>query len=127
MDWVCAAGCTLFMPSGSADHLYVILNCPKDFLGLPPQSCILVNFSTVRNAPYDPTCIVQSGSHSFINSTSYIYYRHARIETAMHLSSMVANNYFNPHQPVNEGLLSSIIAGLYASKFTPNFIKTLEI
>jgi len=79
MAWVCQAGGTLLIPSGPAYHLFVMLNNPTDFPTYPPQSCILVSFSTIRPGPYDATRVVQAGVHPFVKETSFVAYRQARI------------------------------------------------
>ena len=58
MPWVCQAGATLLIPSGAGNHLFVILNSPTDFPAYPPQSCVLISFSTIRAGPYDTTRMI---------------------------------------------------------------------
>ena len=73
-------GGTLIIPSGpKGKHFFIILNKPKDFAGYI-NSSVLVNVSSIRNAPYDNTCILEPGSHPFIKQRSYIAYRHARVD-----------------------------------------------
>ena len=71
MPWACQAGATLLIPSGVGNHLFVILNSPTDYPNYPPQSCVLVSFSTIRTGPYDATRIVQAGTHPFVQVDSY--------------------------------------------------------
>jgi hypothetical protein len=125
-DWVCAAGSTLLIPSGPlGKHLFVVLNDPTDFEDYPPQSCVSVCLCTIRNPPYDTTRIIGAGAHPFITSSSYISYRHARIDQAAHLESLVRNKQFSPLEPVSEDLLAQIRSGLHLSRQTPNYLKLI--
>jgi len=126
--WDCSAGSSLLVPSGpSGNHLHIILNNPTVFEGYTSDHCVLVGVSTIRNAPYDETCTIEPGKHSFIVEPSFVTYRHARVETANKLLSFVETQYFIPRDPVDNELLAEITAGIYKSKHTPNFIKQLLI
>jgi hypothetical protein len=127
MPWVCQAGGTLLVPSGPGYHLFVILNAPTDFPNYPPQSCILVSFSTIRSGPYDHTRIVPTGAHPFIKEASFIAYRQARMETSAVLAERVASGMYVDRGLVDEALRTDLIAGLYASPLTPRYLKKLEI
>ena len=126
MAWVCQAGGTLLIPSGPGYHLFVILNSPADFPTYPPQSCILVSFSTVRG-PHDTTRTVQAGAHPFIKEPSFVAYRQARMERSAVLEDRVASGTHIAWEPVNETLRLDLIAGLYASPLTPRYLKNLTI
>lgn len=126
MAWVCKAGGTLLIPSGPGYHLFVILNSPADFPTYPPQSSILVSFSTVRG-PHDNTRTVQAGAHPFIKEPSFAAYRQARMERSAVLADRVASGTQIAREPVNEALRLDLIAGLYASSLTPRYLKYLTI
>lgn len=127
MAWVCQAGGTLLIPSGSGYHLFVVLNDPTDYPTYPPQSCVLVSFSTIRRGPYDATRVVQPGAHPFIKDPSFVAYRQARMETAPALAGRVDVGYYIAREPVPEALRQDLIAGLYQSPLTPQYLKKLHI
>jgi len=125
-EWDCKAGATLLIPSGNqGNHLYVILNDPQDFEGYQPQSCISVCLCTIRNGPYDKTCVISTGSHSFVVSDSYIAYRHARLDPASHLLQLVERQIFIPLEPFDDEPFEKIRSGLLDSAQTPNYLKQL--
>lgn len=122
-EWRCIPGNTLLIPSGTAgNHLFVVLNEPKDFDGYLDSS-ILVDICTIRNAPYDDTCVLQPGAHAFIVNQSYVAYKYARLERQIDLIKKVQSLIFTPHMPIDNELLRNIQDGLYISRQTPNFLK----
>lgn len=126
-EWTCVAGSTLIIPSGpSGEHLFVILNEPKDISG-HINSSVLVNVSSIRKAPYDDTCILEPGSHAFIKQRSYIAYRHARIDREDSLIQKVNTSLFRPHDPLDDELLKRIQIGLYKSPQTRRFLKETDL
>lgn len=127
MPWVCNPGGTLLVPSGETHHLFVILNAPSDFETYAPQSCVLVSFSTIRQGPYDATRVVQAGVHPFIREPSFVAYRHTRMETSTVLAQRADAGIYIPREPVSNDLRRDLIAGLYASPFTPRYLKKLKI
>lgn len=127
MAWVCNPGGTLLVPSGETHHLFVILNTPADFDTYPPKSCVLVPFSTIRKGPYDATRVVQAGAHPFLKAPSFVAYRHARMERADMLAQRAAAGMYIPREAVSEALRLDLIAGLYASPLTPQFLKRLKL
>ena len=127
MAWACQAGGTLLVPSGQGHHLFVILNAPADFDTYPPQSCVLVSFSTIRNGPYDTTRVMNPGAHPFIRQQSFVAYRQARMETAQTLSSRVDSGIYIPRDPVSEEIRKDLVAGLYVSPLTPGYLKKLKL
>ena len=99
--WRCIAGSAFLIPSGSlGNHFHVVLNDPKDFAGYPPRSCVACCICTIRNGPYDKTCIVERGEHKFIVADSYVAYRDARIDIAIHLEKLVAAQVVFPQDSV---------------------------
>lgn len=125
--WTCIPGGTLIIPSGpTGKHLFVILNKPKDFAGYK-NSSVLVNISSIRKAPYDDTCILEPGSHPFINQRSYIAYRHARVDREESLIQKVNALLFTPHEPLDDELLEQIHNGLYESPQTRRFLKEIDL
>jgi len=128
VPWECKAGSTLYIPSGPAgNHLFVILNDPADFKIFPSQSCVLVNFSTVRKAPYDKTVVVDAGVHPFLKDKSYVRYRSVKCERAADLEKRVQLLLLAAGQPVSEELLKRIKEGFYQSDQTPRDFKELKL
>ncbi len=122
-DWSCTPGSTLLIPSGpEGNHLFIILTSPKDFDGYRDSS-VLVNVSTIKKGPFDDTCVLQPGEHSFIVSNSYVAYRQARVERRTDLIDKVESRFFIPHDPVSDELLKRIQKGLHQSKQTRKFLK----
>jgi len=125
-NWTCTAGNTLLIPSGpQGNHLFIILTDPQDYDGHPPKSCISACICTIRKGPYDKTCIIPGGSHPFINNESYVDYRNARLDQAVHFINSIKSGFFTPKEPVDSQLLKKIFDGLANSKQTPNYIKHL--
>lgn len=127
MPWACQAGGTLLIPSGERYHLFVVLNSPIDYSTYPPQSCVLVSFSTIRLGPYDTTRIIPPGVHPFIQALSFVAYRQARMETVLSLVAGVNAGMYIPRDPIPEDLRKNLIEGLYVSPLTPRYLKMLEI
>ena len=108
-------------------HLFVILTDPTDFEDYERQSCASVNVSTIGTAPYDATCVIEPGAHPFIVSPSWVAYRHARIDPALHLIGCVQSGSFVPMPPLSAELLKRIRDGLNKSRQTPNYLKQLRL
>ena len=120
-------GGTLIIPSGpNGNHLFIILNEPKDFAG-HINSSVLVNVSSIRKAPYDKTCILEPGSHPFIKQQSFMAYRHARIDREESLIQKVNASLFRPHDPLDDELLKRVQIGLYKSPQTRRFLKETDL
>ena len=125
--WTCMAGGTLIIPSGPrGKHLFIILNEPKDFAGYL-NSSVLVNACSIRKAPYDDTCILESGNHPFITQRSYIAYRHARVDREESLIKKVNASLFTPHKPLDDELLNRVQNGLYKSPQTRRFLREINL
>lgn len=125
-EWVCVAGGTLLIPTGSYGyHLFIILNDPKDFDGYL-ESSVLVGISTIRRARYDDTYVLTAGTHSFVKIDSYVVYRDARIERLSSLAQKVKSGLFKPHDPVTQKILDAARQGLFESKHTRNYLKKFK-
>jgi len=125
-SWKCAAGSTILIPSGPlGNHLFVVVIDPSDFDGHPKQSCISVSICSIRDIPYDKTCIVQPLEHPFIKHPSYVSFRNTRIDMASHLEKMASDQSAFPQVDTSLELLTKIRSGILASKQTPNFYKLL--
>lgn len=132
MPWVCGAGSTVILPTTNStpqDHLFVILNDPKNFIGFPKNSCVLVSFSTITERPYDNTCEIcpKICTHSFIRVPSFIYYRYAKLRPAEMICKMVEDHIGTPRETLESILVDMIRDGLRNSPHTPPYLKELDI
>lgn len=116
MPYIPGRGHTLLIPSGTSNdpdkkHLFVIVTeCSQD------GGHLLVNFSTIREGVYfDPACIVEPGEHPFITVRSYIEYRLARRDMAIHLQRCVDGWLFQKKDDCDQALLNKISAGVAQS------------
>jgi hypothetical protein len=128
--WQPQAGATLLIPSGSRGyHLFVLLNDPKPFEGYGSRPLVLlVNLSSIHpGTPHDPTCILQAGAHPFIQQTSFVAYRYARIDPADDLIHRVQQAFFQPHAFMPPEVFADIKEGLSASPFTKREFKRLVL
>ena len=125
-DWEGVAGGTLLIPSGPADHLFVIVIKSSDFDGYAQSQCISVNISSIKDGMYhDEACVLKAGCHPFINHDSYVLYSHARIDSENHLINQVNSGRMVPKESVSGELLEKIIQGLKDSTHTKRYIKEL--
>lgn len=125
-DWEGIAGGTLLVPSGSSNHLFIILIKSSDFEGYIPNQCISVNVTSIHDGVnHDETCILQAGCHPFITHDSYVIYSRARIDSEKHLKGQVDSGRMIPKEPIDEALLEEIIQGLKDSIFTKKYLKQL--
>ncbi len=128
--WQAREGETLLMPSGSqGDHLFVILNNPKQFPGYGPNPCVvLVNLSTVRQGiKHDGTCVLAAGCHPFVKQDTFVVYRSARIETEAYLDKLVKQGLFKPHDAMDAVIVTKIKIGLKSSPLTKLDFKQIPI
>lgn len=71
----CTGNSFRFFDAGTTAHLYVIIAQDAE----PPSQCLAVNVTTIRNGPYDKSCILEPGDHACIKNRSWIFYRQAAI------------------------------------------------
>jgi hypothetical protein len=118
------------MPSGpDGNHLFILLNDPKVFDGYGARAhVVLVCVSSIRDGiPHDTTCELESGCHVFVKRSSYVLYRHARIEAAKRLEKLVEQGVFKPHSPVSPELLERVKRGLRSSPFATREFKEFDL
>jgi hypothetical protein len=112
-----APGQTFHIPSGpKGSHLFIIALGPVKLpnYGKQPQVITAAITSVRENVPHDPTCIIDPGEHPFIKHTSYIAYRHMRIDPASHIQTMLAGTW-TPCEDCSSALLERIIRGVTIS------------
>ncbi len=121
-----SVGKTFLMPSGqNKEHLFFVILGPVDIEFLPRQQFLLVNATSIRpDIPYDDACILNAGDHPFINTTSYIAYRYARLETKNHLEQLLGI-VLKPHADCSPELLERIIDGARKSRQIRKELKVL--
>lgn len=123
-DYAPIKGSTLLIPSGTSSdpgkqHLFVVITNPC----LAGQQ-LLVSISTVKaGQAHDPTCLVQAGSHPFIQADSYVFYAKPRQLPRQGIIKCVAGTLFTPKDECEAQLLARIREGLAISPFTPRWAK----
>lgn len=127
--WVAAPGQTLLRPSGSKNHLYVILlvDVVLDQFGYGASpKLVMVNATTIRDGvPHDTACCLAPGCHPFIGDPSYMRYRDAVIEDVQHVTSMVNQGVWPGHQPTAAGVLTQILSGVCVSALVRRELKRI--
>jgi len=110
---------TLLIPSGSSQHLFVILTNPCD-----GNQCCVASFSSVKDGgKHDTTCLVAAGEHPSISKDSFIEYRMADVLPCDRITQFVTKWYYTPKPDVSEKLFERIRAGIEASDFTPRRVQ----
>lgn len=97
----------------TASHLFIVLTNANQ-----NQEVLAINITS--SDKFDPTCILTSKDHSFINRKSYVSYRYCHIFTVDKLKKLVIKTY----EPIGQDILDRIIKGLYQSKYTKQKIKS---
>lgn len=130
MEWKAKAGDTFLKYSGSVSHLFIVLFDPfqhvekgyGDFLYIAS-----VNITSIHNAKYDLTCILQAGDHPFIKHSSYVNYRMLECELFSVVQKRVESGEYPLQAPISKDLLYRIVAGIFESDNTKNrFLKELK-
>lgn len=127
-SWVACVGATLLAPSGpQGQHLFVVLNDPREFSGYGNAVCIvMVPLDSIKaGILHDATCELDSGAHTFLTRPSFVNYRYTRIEQVRHLEGLVANGIFRPREPIDPHILRRLLNGLLTSPFTKREFKRL--
>jgi hypothetical protein len=115
---------TLLIPSGpltdtDRKHLFILLTDPHvDDVG---KNCVLmVSISTVRQSvPYDSTCMLYRGDHTFVKHDSYVFYQKARLEEADKVLRGVKGGLLVPQDPLSGEVFARVCKGLEDSRLTP--------
>lgn len=129
-DWEVRAGATLLVPSGpQGQHLFIVLNDPREFPNYGKAVCVVVvPLDSIKSEiRYDTTCELPAGLHPFITRPTFVNFSYARIEQVRHLLTMVDNGLCTPHVPIDDAVVARIKAGLAASPFTKREFKLLHI
>jgi hypothetical protein len=114
---------TLLVPSGpitdiDRKHLFILLT---DYMldEANTQSVLMVSLSSVKqNIPYDASCVLHAGEHSFVKRDSYVVYQKARIEATDKLLRGIKDGKLIPQEPMKKEVFDKVIAGLLTSPFT---------
>ena len=109
---------TLLALSGRLDHLHVICNDPVHY-PIDGCDCVLaVNISSVKNGvPYDPTCILKVGDHTFVRHDSYVVYEKAVIWKVGNIDKYVAAGNIKPFSDdMPEDVFKRILEGFDISE-----------
>jgi hypothetical protein len=109
------AGDTFLIPDGITTHLNFVIAVLAD------GSLVICHFTT-RRSRSDPTCIVQTGEHPFIDRETAIRYDQAYICTADHIGNL--NGVITKQlEALSQALLARIRQGALDSPQTPDPIK----
>lgn len=104
------------VPSGSGNHLFFVLTDPSKH-----SSVLMVNATTLHtNAPFDGSCLLGVGDHSFFQHDSYIRYLSARIVPQQNLRTQIAakNVIYRP-PPISSALFNRIATGTNSQLMEP--------
>lgn len=103
--------------SGPVEHLHIVMNDPVHYPEAGYDGCLLVNISSVKpGRPYDDTCILEVGDHSFVNQQSFVVYKEAVVKNAEDLSTFVETGEFSTRDPVSEEVFARIMSGFQNSR-----------
>ena len=118
------AGCAFHVPtSDGGKHVFVVTCDPCDVKGHRPQSCTLVNLSTVKASPHDSTCVLDPGCHPSVVVKSFAVYKMATVQAVAELESLVRSGVYKPTQPFDTAIVARLAAGMMASPHTRNSVK----
>jgi hypothetical protein len=110
---------SLLIPSGSEMHLYVTITAKCN-----NNQHLLIPISSIKpNRYFDPTCVITSGEHRFINRQSYVEYRFADVKHEQHITTCADRMYYVPHDNVSDVLFSKMISGIDLSPHIKNYVK----
>lgn len=123
---------TLFIPSGGADHLHIVMNDPVFDPIAGHELVLAANVSTIyEGRAHDSSCVLNVGDHPFIRHPSYISYRHADLYRADGLAAKIASGEVTQGVDISEQIFQTILAGFNRSPFVlrkvERFIKLHKI
>ena len=70
---------------------------------------------------HDPSCVLEKGSHDFIDKPTHVVYRLANTVGAVHISNMVERKFYTPKDDMSDEVFSKVVTGFYASDETRPF------
>lgn len=113
------AGQTILLPKPGHDtaHLWVVLTAPDT-----NAQVLLINFTTLRSHS-DTTVVIQPGEHPFVMHATAVHYADVRLTGAIAIEAAIASGHFRTHHDCSAALLDRLLAGVLASKQTPEKIK----
>ncbi|MAY30406.1 MAG: hypothetical protein CL627_14545 [Aurantimonas sp.] len=76
--------------------------------------------SIKKNRFYDDACVLDVGDHEFITHPSYLLYRLAETDLAIHLSNMVQKRFYLQKQDFRPEVYDRIVDGLRISDELPS-------
>ena len=118
MAYVPSRGKTLLIPSGTKNHLHIILTN-----GCENGTHLLVPLCTIPEKRYhDPACEFQGGEHEFIKVPTYVEYKFCKTVHGNHLVKCVDGWECHPKADVSEGVLRAVCDGLAASEHVPAWV-----
>ncbi|MCW7551076.1 hypothetical protein NX722_28320 [Endozoicomonas gorgoniicola] len=116
---------TLLIPTpvdGRKDlkHLFILLTDPVTHEKL----VLIVSLSSVKKGiPYDNSCVLYPGDHSFISKKSFVDYSRIQIVPADKIVNGVKKGVFQPFETLHTDLFARVCHGLQISERTkPRFL-----
>ena len=111
---------TLLIPSGQTNHLFILLTDPIASNVQSVHHTLIVGLASVRQGrPYDSTCILYKGDHTFIQHDSYVNYYFATIEETQKLINGCKQGIFNQRDNLESAIFARVAKGLVESRHTP--------
>jgi hypothetical protein len=123
-EYTPAKGFSLLIPSGTLNspdkhHLFFIVSnaCADGFH-------LLFSVCSIRDGiSYDPTCVLDVGSHPFVKAPSYVLYAKPEKLRAEGIRKCVAGWTYTPKEECSADLLKRVCDGIASSAFTPRWAK----
>ena len=96
-------------------HLFILLTDPVT----EEQLVLIVNLSSVKpNIPYDESCVLHEGDHTFIRKTSYVDYSRARIVPISQIQNGIKQGKIQPFEAIETDIFARVCYGLLQSRHT---------
>ena len=100
-------------------HLFILLTDPIT----EEQLALIVSLSSVKaGMPYDDSCVLYPGDHSFIRTTSYVDYSRIQIIPVQKIQNGILQGKIQPFEAIQTDVFARICHGLLQSRHTkPKF------
>lgn len=106
------------------EHLFFICHDPVYIEDMRKNCFLIVNLTSIKpEIPYDNSCVLNIGDHSFIKHPSYVLYRSAEIYGVDNTISKIKNNEIRVLEHCSDEVFSQVINGFKISKHVKKHIK----
>jgi hypothetical protein len=116
MAWVARLGSALYISSGGVEHLHFVCSDPFTKQDYPPDSCLVVNVSSVV-PKCDTTLILKVGDHPFISHDSFVYFKMAHLKQARDMETLVRQGVYRVAENADRSLIKRIVVCMETSNF----------